>query len=91
MIVYVNPMQSQSPNPRRLTDMEFKCSIWKGTTTTLVQLIEVGHDVEDTMAPPYAKLLKEIVDVFQTLPSGLPRWRKMAHTIHFKPDQKPFF
>ena len=30
MIVYVNPMQSLSPNSHRLATMQFKRIIWKG-------------------------------------------------------------
>ena len=32
----------------------------------------VGDEIEDIMAPPYATMLKEFVDVFQPLPIGLP-------------------
>ena len=36
------------------------------------QLTMVGDEIEDIMAPPYATMLKEFVDVFQPLPIGLP-------------------
>ena len=48
MIVYVNPMQIQSPNLHKLTIMQFKRSIRKTSTSFLVQLIGIGDDVETT-------------------------------------------
>ena len=42
MTVHANPVQGQSPNPHRLTAMQFKRSIRKGATSFLVQLTAVG-------------------------------------------------
>jgi hypothetical protein len=69
MTVHVNPVQCQSPNPHRLTAMQFKRSIRKGATSFLVQLNAVGDDVEDTVAAPYATVLEEYADVFQPIPT----------------------
>ena len=91
MIVYVNLVQSQSPNSQRLTAMQFKWSIWKGATSFPIQLTAVGDNVKNTMAPPYAIVLEGFADVFQPLPSGLPLERKMAHAISFELDGKPPF
>ena len=49
----------------------------------------VGDDVEDTMAPPYATMSKEFVDVPQPLPSELPPKWEMTHNFPFEPDGKP--
>ena len=91
MTVHVNPMQCQSPNTHRLTAMQFKRSIRKGTTSFLVQLTAVGDDVEDTVAAPYATVLEEYADVFQPIPTRLPPEREMAYTIPLEPDGKPPF
>ena len=40
--------------------------------SNLVQLTTIGDDVHDRLAPPYATILEEFVDVFHLLPSGLP-------------------
>ena len=64
MTVHVNPVQCQSPNPHRLTAMQFKRSIWKGAISFLVQLTVVGDDLEDRVAAPYATVLEEYADVF---------------------------
>ena len=91
MTLHVNLVQSQSPNPHRLTAMQFKRSIRKGATSFLVQLTAVGDDVEDTVATPYATVLEECADVFQPIPIGLPPERELAHTISLEPDGKPPF
>lgn len=51
----------------------------------------VGDDVEDTIAPPYATMLTEYVDVFQPFLSALPSHWEMTHTIPLEPDDKPSF
>ena len=91
MTLHVNPVQCQSPNPHRLTAMQFKRSIRKGATSFLVQLTAVGDDVEDTVTTPYATVLEEYADVFQPIPIGLPPEREMTHTIPLEPDGKPPF
>jgi hypothetical protein len=70
MIVHVNPVQCQSPNPHRLTATQFKRSIRKGATSFLVQLTAVGDDVEDTVAAPYATLLEEYAEFFSPYLQG---------------------
>ena len=89
--MHVNPVQCQSPNPHRLTAMQFKRSIRKGATSFIVQLTAVGDDVEDIMATPYTTVLEEYADVFQPIPTGSPLEREMAHTIPLEPDGKPPF
>jgi hypothetical protein len=61
--------------------VQFKWSIWKETTSFLVQSTAIGVDVEVTIAPPYITTLEEFVDVFQPLPSRLPREWEIPHIL----------
>ena len=80
MTVHVNSVPCQSPNPRRLTAMQFKRSIQKGATSFLVLLTTVGDVVEDIVAAPFATLLEECVDVLQPITYKVTSKREMAHT-----------
>ena len=72
MIVYVIPNAKLEFKSHRLWAMQSKRSIWKGATSFIVNLTTFGDDIEHTLAPPYAIMFEDFVDVLHPLPSELP-------------------
>ena len=72
MTMYTNPMQSQNPDPHRLTCMQFKWQIRKGEISFLIQLNYSWKWQRGDNGTTLCHNVGGIVDLFWPLPSGLP-------------------